>query len=161
MKRLSFSLALVLGSLCGLSHAALPKIGFYKSLYSSSQGAYTCAKVLDNTGTVNAFGKRINYFQYQREDGVVLNCVPKMFTDTDDTTSDGDPEGPIAASGAIAMCTTADSKVNVVVEFDGTHVFWGGESMAKLRLPDGTTVLGLQKERQTNYATWVSSSACP
>ncbi len=84
-----------------------------------------------------------------------------MFADTDDTAVDGDPERTIFTSLSTAMCSSAGGIGSEEVEFDGTHVFWGGTSMGQVVLPNGVIAIGMQKERQTNFTEFYSVSVCP
>ena len=147
--------------LCTPSQAALPKLGYYLAHYSADRGTSGCAVVTSNTKQVKVDGNKLTYFEFTRSDGVQMSCLPKLFSDTDGTDSDGDPTRLITISGGTAVCTTADGSVSAPVEFDGTHIFWGGESMGRVTTPDGVKALVLQRERQSNYLEFSSTTGCP
>jgi hypothetical protein len=154
-------LVLAVAASIALDASALPKVGYYKSYYSADHGAYHCAQVTSNNKQVKIGTKKVTYFEMVTGDGVALACIPKVFSDTDDTAVDGDPVRTIFSSSATAMCSPADGSGGSEVEFDETHVFWGGASIGQVALPGGTVGLGLQKERQTNFSEFYSASACP
>jgi hypothetical protein len=149
-----------IGLSCAVAEA-LPTVGYYKSYYSADHGEFRCTRVLSNTKQVKLSGKKVTYFEMTNGDGAVLSCIPQIFADTDDTSVDGDIARVIFTSLSVAMCTS-DGGVYTEVGFDNTHVFWGGESMGMIKLPDtGINALAKQKERQTNYMEYYSDSGCP
>jgi len=141
--------------------SALPKVGYYKSYYSADHGAYQCAQVTSNTKQVKIGTKKVTYFEMLTGDGVAIACIPKVFADTDDTPVDGDPVRTIFWSSATAMCSTADGRGGEEVEFDDTHVFWGGTTIGQVALPGGAIGIGEQKERQTSFTEFYSTGSCP
>jgi len=153
-------LVLTVLALAAAKVSALPKLGFYKSYYSANHGTYGCALVTSNTKQVKIGTRKVTYFEFVTEDGVALTCIPQVFSDTDDVVVDGDPARMIFTSLSTAMCSTAGGVTFEDVEFDSAHVFWGGMSYGQVVLPDGAIAIGMQKERQTNYAEFFSTNAC-
>ncbi|MFZ2989994.1 hypothetical protein [Ideonella sp.] len=156
----SLILALALASV-SLSSLALPKVGYYKQYYSADSGSFQCAQLTANTNVVKVMNKSVAYFEITRSDGVAMACIPEVFVDADDTNVDGDPTRFIAASGGTALCTTADAKNSAEVSFDNTHVFWQGSNLTPIKLADGKTSRIKQRERQSVYFEFYSTTGCP
>jgi hypothetical protein len=144
------------------SATALPKVGYYKSLYSLSQGEFTCSRVLSNTKQVTISGKKVTYFEAILGGGTKMTCIPQAFIDTDGTSDDGDPTRLIFASQSTAFCTSVDGNVHVDISFDSSRIFWSGDSYMSLTVPGSSApVLAKLKERQTSYGEFFSATACP
>lgn len=158
MKKIALALSLAALSSTSMS---LPKVGYYKSLYSADQGAYECVQVLSNTSVVAVGTRNVAYYKFKRADGLLLNCIPQVIIDTDGTSVDGTPEGVSFVSTSQAFCTSVDGKVQAPVTFDATHIFWGSETYPKVTLPDGKTAMLPLRERQSATMTWYSATACP
>lgn len=142
--------------------AALPAVGYYKDFYSPDHGSFVCSQVTSNTKQIKLGDKKVTYFEAIGGSGTPMVCLPQVFVDTDDTDVDGSPTGLLMVSASTAFCTTVDGKTSVEVNFDAKHIFWGGDSYAKTKIADlGISVPLKQKEKQTGYLEFFSTTGCP